>query len=152
MTLQQLISIIEGIAMQQPSVRMIVQHDVFRLNSAPALRYGVFAWLQNQHSVQLRGMRSFSFTFFYVDRVTADKSNVTEVQSVGCETIGNILRTLDDMDIDVQSYTLQPFTQRFTDECAGVFCNVTLSALPGTICDEGFADFNNDFNEDFLIY
>lgn len=152
MTLFQLIQAIEGVARLQPSVKMIVQHDVFRLNSAPSQKYGVFAWLQNQHSVQVGGMQSFNFTFFYVDRLTADKSNATEVQSTGVETLGNILRTLDAMDIAVESYTLQPFTQRFTDECAGVFCNVSLSVLPGSLCSETYPDFNEDFNDDFLIY
>lgn len=152
MTLSQVIHTFERVARSQPSIKMIVQHDVFRLNSAPSQKYGVFAWLQNQHSVTMGGMQSFNFTFFYVDRLVADKSNTTEVQSVGVETLGNILRTLDAMDIAVESYTLQPFTQRFTDECAGVFCNVQLSVLPGTLCDEAFADFNEDFNDDFLIY
>lgn len=148
MTLWQVIQTFEQVAMQQPSIRMIVQHDVFRLNSAPSQKYGVFAWMQNQHSIVVRGMQSFSFTFFYVDRLTADKGNTTEVQSVGVETIGNVLRTLDEMDIAVESYTLQPFTQRFTDECAGVFCNVTLGVLPGTTCQETFGNNSNDF----LIY
>lgn len=152
MTLWQVIRTFEQVAMQQPSIKMIVQHDVFRLNSAPSQKYGVFAWMQNQHSIVVRGMQSFSFTFFYVDRLTADKGNTTEVQSVGVETLGNILRALDDMNVAVESYTLQPFTQRFTDECAGVFCNVQLSVLPGVLCDESYPDFNEDFNDDFLIY
>jgi hypothetical protein len=138
MTLAQLIRLIEGVAMQQPSIKMIVQNDVYRINSAPSLKYGVFAWTQGQHSGSINGMTTFSFTFFYVDRLTEDQSNQIEIQSVGCETLGNILRALDENDVEVASYTMQTFNQRFTDECAGVFCNVSLSVLPSLTCSEIF--------------
>lgn len=153
MTLAQLISIVERVAKQQPSLHMIVQSDVFRINSAPTLRYGVFAWTQGQHTGSINGMQTYNFTLFYVDRLNEDKSNQIGVQSVGCETIGNILRTLsEEFDIEVANYSIQPFNQRFTDECAGVFCNVSFQVLPTLACSETFADYSNDFNEDFLVY
>ena len=150
--LRQLIRATEMVAIQQPSVNMIVQNDVFRINSAPSLKYGIFAWTQGQHSGSINGMQTFNLSLFYVDRLTEDQSNQIEIQSVGCETISNILRLLDEMDVAVETYTMQPFNQRFTDECAGVFCNVSLSVPAMTLCGDPFADFNNDFNEDFLIF
>ena len=147
MTLAQLIRLFEGVAKEQPSINMIVQQDVFRMNSAPSLKYGVFAWTQGQHSGNINGMVSYSFSFFYVDRLKEDQSNQIEIQSVGCETIGNILRTLEEYDVEVGSYTLQTFNQRFTDECAGVFANVTLSVLPTTTCSETYQS-----SDTFLTY
>lgn len=152
MTLSQLIRLFEGIAMQQPSINMIVQNDVYRINSAPSLKYGVFAWTQGQHSGSINGMTTFSFTFFYVDRLKENQSNQIEIQSVGCETLGNILRTLDENDVEVAQYTMQTFNQRFTDECAGVFCNVSLSVPTTSVCAETYPDFTKDYNSDFLIY
>ena len=153
MTLSRLIKIIEMVASQQPSVSMIVENDVFRINSAPSLRYGVFAWTQGQHSGSINGMQTYNFTFFYVDRLTDNNSNQIEIQSVGCEIMRNVLQNLsDNHDIDVANYTIQTFNQRFTDECAGVFCNVSLSVLPNFLCSESYIDFNLDFNNDFLIY
>ena len=148
MTLTQLIRLIEGIAKEQPSINMIVQQDVFRINSAPSLKYGVFAWTQGQHSGSINGMQTYSFCLIYVDRLLEDLSNQIEIQSVGCETISNILRMLDENDVEVGNYTIQTFNQRFTDECAGVFCNVSLSVLPTTGC----AEMHNDNNDDFIIY
>lgn len=133
--------------MQQPSINMIVQNDVFRINSSPSLKYGVFAWTQGQHSGSIAGMTSFAFSFFYVDRLKEDLSNQVEVQSAGCETIGNILRALEEYDIEVGNYTMQTFNQRFTDECAGVFCNVTLSVPQVSACPETYEE-----RTDFLIY
>lgn len=147
MTLAQVIDIFEKVAMQQPSINMIVRNDVFRINTSPSLKYGVFAWTQGQHTGSINGMTSFAFSFFYVDRLKDDLSNQVEVQSVGCETIGNILRALEEYDIEVGSYTMQTFNQRFTDECAGVFCNVTLSVPQVSACPETYGE-----RTDFLIY
>jgi hypothetical protein len=147
MTLAQVIDIFEKVAMQQPSINMIVRNDVFRINTSPSLKYGVFAWTQGQHSGSIAGMTSYAFSFFYVDRLKEDLSNQVEVQSVGCETIGNILRALEEYDIEVGSYTMQTFNQRFTDECAGVFCNVTLSVPQVSACPETYGE-----RTDFLIY
>ena len=147
MTLAQVIDIFEKVAMQQPSINMIVRNDVFRINSSPSLKYGVFAWTQGQHSGSIAGMTSYAFSFFYVDRLKDDLSNQVEVQSAGCETIGNILRALEEYDIEVGNYTMQTFNQRFTDECAGVFCNVTLSVPQVSACPETYGE-----RTDFLIY
>ena len=43
MTLKEAIKVIEVVASQQPSVNMIVENDVFRLNAKADARYGVFA-------------------------------------------------------------------------------------------------------------
>lgn len=152
MTLLQVINIIEAVASKQPAVNMIVQNDVFRINSVPSLKYGVFAWTQGQHNSTVEGLVTFNFTFFYVDRLLDNLNNQIEIQSVGVEVLGNIIRTLEDFDIGVEGYTIQPFNQRFTDECAGVFANVRLTTTATYLCAETFADFNLDFNEDFLIY
>ena len=153
MTLKEAIKVIEVVASRQPSVNMIVENDVFRLNAKADARYGVFAWLQGQHSASVdSNTLSLQFTFFYVDRLTGDKGNQIEVQSVGIQTLDNILRRLDDLGMWVSRYTFQTFNQRFVDECAGVFTNVTIDIPISGVCPESFADFGKDFIEDFLIY
>ena len=155
MTLQQVIKAFEMVASQQPSVNMIVQNDIFRLNSKSDARYGVFGWTQGQHSSSAdSSFFTYSFTFFYVDRLKSDVSNQIEVQSVGIQTLDNILRGLEELDIFVSSsYSFQTFNQRFLDECAGVFCNVSLQVPVSSICSESFADFiKADFNDDFMIF
>jgi len=154
MTLLELIKTIEVIASHQPSIKMVVENDVFRLNKKADARYGVFAFVQREHSSSVESnVISYSFTFFYVDRLKNDRSNQIEIQSVGIQTLDNIIRQLDDLEIYAETtYTFQVFNQRFLDECAGVFCNVTLSVPVGSLCPEDFADFNADFNDDFMIY
>jgi len=155
MTLQQVIKAFEVVASQQPSVNMIVQNDIFRLNSKSDARYGVFGWTQGQHSTSAdSSMFTYSFTFFYVDRLKNDRSNEIEVQSVGIQTLDNVLRKLDDIGMFVNSsYSFQTFNQRFLDECAGVFCNVSLQVPVSSMCSESFADYlKMDFNNDFMIF
>lgn len=137
MTLLETITAIEMAARQQPSINMVVRNDVFRLNTIPDAKYGVFAWTQGQHEIR-EDLQTFVFTFFYVDRLTADKSNEVEVQSVGVQTLGNILRSLEDLGIFPGTWTAQAFNQRFLDECAGVFANVRLEVPTGWICPEEF--------------
>ena len=154
MTLLELIKAMEVVASKQPSVKMVVENDIFRLNALADARYGVFAFVQGQHSTLVdSNLVTYAFTLFYVDRLKNDRSNQIEIQSVGIQTLDNIIRKLDDLGIYSEtSYSFQVFNQRFIDECAGVFCNVNLSVPVGSECPESFADFNNDFNDDFMIY
>lgn len=155
MTLSQVIKAFEISASQQPAINMIVQNDIFRLNNKSGARYGVFGWTQGIHTGGVDSdLFTYQFTFFYVDRLTEDKSNQIEIQSVGIEALDNIIKDIDKRGLYVDtSYTMQTFNQRFLDECAGVFCNVSISTPANSVCSESFADFlATDFNDDFLIF
>lgn len=153
MKLLELIHEIELKASSQPSIGMIVRNDIFRLNSAPQARYGVFAWTQGTHSLNIdAGTNDYTFILYYVDRLVSDASNEAEVQSVGIQTLTNILKGLEDDGVFSGTAPITPFNQRFSDQCAGVFATVTFSVPAEGGCAESFADFNEDFNEDFLIY
>lgn len=139
MNLLQTIRAIEATAGAQPPVRSIVRNDVFRLNSLPDALYSVFAWLQGEHRVEVDAdLQFFNFTFFYVDRLTFGGGNEIEVQSTGIEVLENILNGLTRYGIFAQEHTFRTFNQRFSDLCAGVFCNVTLEVAKDLICEEEF--------------
>lgn len=150
MTLLETIRTIENVASQQPAVNMIVRNDIYRLNAVPDARYGVFGWLQNSHRASTSENRiTYSFTFFYVDRLTENAGNQMEIQSVGIQTLDNIIRTLDDLLLPVEEgYTFQVFNQRFMDECAGVFSNVNIVVPVTEICPE---DFDYVINPNIMI-
>ena len=152
MNLLQTIQVIEKAAAQQPAVNTIVRNDVFRLNACPDARYGVFAWLQGEHTTDLdSGILTYNFTLFYVDRLTADKGNEIEVQSVGMETLENILHAVAALGMFPTQYTFRTFNQRFADECAGVFCNVALEVGKDTMCAADF-DYWEYVDEDGELY
>lgn len=136
MTLAALVRRIEEVALAQPTVRLVVPNDVFALNAIPDAEYGVFAWTQGQHSGSLDSYATgFRFTFFYVDRLTDTADNRLEIQSVGIDTLTNILRTLG-RELDIEAWTFTTFNQKFADLCAGVYCSVTINAPVDTTCAE----------------
>lgn len=152
MTLSEVIKAMEVVASQQPSIHSIVENDVFRLNKVTDAKYGVFSFVQGQHSSNTENDTiSFQFNLFFVDRLKNDKSNQIHIQSTGIQTLENIIRKLDEMGIWSTSHSFQVFNQRFLDECAGVYANVTFQVPVSSVCPESFADFNNDFNDDFTI-
>lgn len=153
MTLLELIKAMKVVATNQPSVNMVVENDIFRLNKIADARYGVFAFLQREHSTSIdSNLITYAFTLFYVDRLTNDRSNQIEIQSVGIQTLDNIIRQLDDLGISPETdYSFQVFNQRFLDECAGVFCNVSLSVPAGSACPEEFEDFKDSLNDEVMI-
>lgn len=142
MTLLETVHILETVAAAQPSVAQIVPNDVFRLNTLPDARYGVFAWTQQEHRYELDDdFHRFSFVLYYVDRLTADKGNELEIQSVGVATLENILQAVADRGValeDTASFTT--FNQRFLDECAGVFCRATFIVPVAGTCADDYID------------
>lgn len=159
MNLFQVIRAIEKAAAMQPPVSSVVRNDVFRINACPAVRYGAFAWLQGEHRTSGDGnTMQWAFTLFYVDRLTEDRGNEVQVQSTGIEVLENVLRQLEAVGVYAEDYTFRTFNQRFSDECAGVFCTVTLETAKDSICPEAWefvendGDFNLDFNDDFKVW
>lgn len=140
MTLYELIGAIEVAASRQPTINTIVRNDVLRLNTLPSVKYGVFVWTQLTHEVGL-DLQTFVFAFFYVDRLTENKGNEVEVQSVGIETIGNVLRVLDEWGIPYAGWTAQTFNQRFMDECAGVYGTIRLQVPANYACPDDAVEY-----------
>lgn len=146
--------------MQQPAINSIIREDASKLNDRPDWRYGCFAWQQGTHRESAdTDIAHYSLTLFYIDRLDKMKSNELDVQSIGCEVLGNILRYISDtIGIQVRDWTLHPFQYRFKDECAGAWCDVVLDvpvSLPcGAIYEEteNTGEFNADFNEDFKCW
>lgn len=138
MTLLDLIKKIEDVAITQPQVKEIVPNDVYQLNERADALYGVFAWTQGQHVKNIyEGTTAYTFNLFYIDRLTADHKNKTEIQSVGLQVLANILLSLSSY-LSVSEARFQPFTERFSDECAGVYCTVQITAPDDTNCEQIF--------------
>lgn len=128
MTLQEIVNSFLSIAKNTPNVGYVGEGDVFSISTLPSVDYGVFYVTQTQHS-QSEDIMNYTLTLYYIDRLTSDKSNKLQIQSNGIVTLGNIINLFQmKNDVDVQ-YDIQyvTFTQRFSDECAGVFCTITIS-------------------------
>lgn len=141
MTLLQVIRRLEAVALAQPAVRQVVENDAYRLNELPDAKYGVFAFVQGRHSASTdNGLKRYAFTLMYIDRLTEDHGNELEAQSTGDFVLDNILRTLAE-EWEVSDWTTQTFTQRFADDCAGAYTDVTFGVpVSAGDCAEGYDD------------
>lgn len=134
MTLYDVIQAMESVALAQPTVKMIVPNDIYDLNDRADAEYGVFGYIQGQHSMQGDFM-SYAFTLVYVDRLDEDKGNQQFIQSTGVMTLSNILAMLtEEFPITVANSTFEAFTERFSDECAGMMANVSLTVPRSIFC------------------
>lgn len=142
MTLLDVIKMLEAAAAAQPAVHTIVRQDARRLNDCPDAKYGVFSWVQGTHT-RIVGEDEIHFVFnlFYIDRLTADRKNETEIQSVGIQVLDNILHIIDD-NANVLGFLNEvqftPFDYRFADECAGVYTTVRIVVSAETTCAEEY--------------
>ena len=124
---------------------MIVRGDSFKLNACPDARYAALAWVQGVHTLTEDGrILRVSLTLFYIDRLNELQDNTLAIQSAGVEVLSSVLQRLDEDGIYTEGQiTYQPFTQRFADECAGVFANVILTAPAVSICADEVTDGND---------
>lgn len=136
MTLADIIGKLRECALVQPTINSVVENDAFRLNTIKDAKYGVFAFVQGQHSGSMGNtLATYNFTLFYIDRLNEDESNEIEVQSVGISTIASVLRSMEQY-VEVGDWNATTFRQRFTDQCAGVFVNVAFTAPVAYNCEE----------------
>lgn len=137
MTYQQVVKSLQTIALSQHNVRYAGYGDLYRdLNSNPSIKYDVFYITPNQYTLE-GDFNRFSFNLFYISRLeNVDGDNMLQVQSIGKEILDNVVkRFCEQYDADtVGSIYYQPFTQRFSDECAGIYMTVTLEVAIDSVC------------------
>lgn len=160
MTLLETIKLLEYIASEQPNINGIVETgDIFDLNKDEfQQKYSAFCVTQNTHTIN-ETFNIFSFTLFYVDRLTIDKSNKLEIQSSAVEFfsnfIKNVMRNYPELNWEYGDVTT--FTEKFSAECAGAYMTCTITTTATSLCpiefieqpEEKKADYNFDYNSSF---
>lgn len=139
MTLLQVIDAIEKVAAKQPAVNTIVRENIYLLNERTGNKYGVFCWSQGTHGeTTANDFRTYRFTFYYADRMTENAGNRVECQSVGLDTLGNIIRELAEV-FDLNEWTLDTFADKLGDLCAGAYATLSFRVIRGNICPQIFS-------------
>ena len=137
MTLKQVIRQLQKIAMAEHNVRYTGEGDLYRdLSAQGGVQYDCFYITQNQHQSEGDWDR-YNLNLFYISRLESeDAGNALQVQSVGKEVLENIIRKFcDRFDAEIFGVTYwQPFTQRFSDLCAGMYAIITLEVPKDAVC------------------
>lgn len=129
MTLKEIITKIKKVAKKQCNIGYVCEGDIYSLNSLPNIDYSVIFITQQNHSITA-DLCEYNINLFYVDRLFGDDTNRLDIQSHGITIINNIINELSSTDIDVDveyPVSFTTFTQRFTDECAGVFATIKIT-------------------------
>ena len=129
MTLKEIITKIKKVAKKQRNIGYVGEGDIYTLNSLPNIDYSVIFITQSNHSITT-DLCEYNINLFYVDRLFGDDANRLDIQSHGITIINNIINELSatDIDVDVEyPISFTTFTQRFTDDCAGVFATIKIT-------------------------
>ena len=140
MTLFEVISILKGIALNQPNIQSATDGSVYDvMNTNPSVKYDVVHFQQTNHQTD-EETDYYGFNIFYISRLEDSlEDNRLQIQSIGKELLDNILRTFcENWGIDFPTITYYPFTQRFNDLCAGCYCNVRIEIPKDIICADDY--------------
>ena len=139
MTLFDIIRNLQAIAAQEPSVRSVSDGDIYdALNAAVDIKYGCFHITQDTHTTN-GDLDVWGLNLFYIDRLLDNGENRLSIQSAGITILENVLkRFADTFGAEyMNNIVYTPFTQRFKDNCAGVFCKISVSTVMDNLCAEG---------------
>lgn len=136
MTLRETTDILKEFCANEPNVGFVGVGDVYELNANQDVRYPAMVITQQTHTMVIdEEWYRFHFILFYIDRLTEDKSNENQVQSIAISVLKNLVTNLEGMGIFAQyDYTFNTFTERFESLCAGAYCDIQLN-VPIEDCD-----------------
>ena len=123
----QLINAIEVLAVKHNLVSSFVEGDnVFEVNSSDNL-YPVVYLTSKPHQLG-HPTSTYNFYIYYVDRLLEDKSNRLYIQNSGMKAINDLILDIIELDKTDCTYpiSINTFTEKFTDECAGVWAEISI--------------------------
>lgn len=142
MTLAKIIDTLKMIALKHPNVNSAYEGNIYDiLNAKPDNRYASVVITQQSHTTD-EIYDHYGFVIFYVDRLVDDlEENRVQIQSIGKSMLGNIITAFcNEFEAECDNILYQPFTQRFTDETAGVYCTITIDTVKDVYCAERYWD------------
>lgn len=139
MTLYEVTTYLKNLASKQPNVRSAWDGDIYNLlNTNPSILYAAFVASQTTHR-ETENFCYYGFNLFYVDRLDETlEDNRLQVQSIGKEILGNIIRSFEELyDGVAVSIVYHPFTEKFVDLTAGCYATVEIE-VPIIDCMEEY--------------
>ena len=142
MTLAKIIDTLKMIALKHPNINSAYEGNIYDiLNAKPDNKYASVVITQQSHTTD-ETYDHYGFVIFYVDRLVDDlDKNRVQIQSIGKSMLGNIITAFcNEFEAECDNIIYQPFTQRFADETAGVYCTITIDTVKDAYCAERYWD------------
>lgn len=142
MTLYSIIEKLKMLALKHPNVNSAYEGNIYDImNANPQQKYASVVLTQQSHT-QDDTYDHYGFNLFYVDRLVDDlDTNRVQIQSTGKSMLSNIIKAFcEEFDAECETINYQTFTERFADECAGVYCTITIDMVKDIYCTEKYWD------------
>lgn len=128
MNVRELTNIIKEVSLTQTPIKSVYDGDVYEVWDNSEVNFGSLNFgLQNISYDS--NLCTYTFIFYYGDRLLQDKSNVNEIYTDGINAIQSVLNILNEQyRVDIpESINYIPFQQQFCDYLAGVYATVEIS-------------------------
>ena len=142
MTLYAIIDKLKMLALKHPNVNSAYEGNIYDImNANPEQKYASVVLTQQSHT-QDDTYDHYGFNLFYVDRLVDNMDdNRVQIQSTGKSMLSNIIKAFcEEFDAECENINYQTFTERFADECAGVYCTITIDMVKDIYCTEKYWD------------
>lgn len=139
MTLKQVVTELQKIALTQKNVRSAGYGDIYLFMSNPSTKYDVFYITTADESSSIEGFDRYTLTCFYISRITdIEGNNQLQVHSIGKEVLDNIAKIFcEKYDCDIYGTTYYTFfNQKFQDLTAGCYMRITFEIASSVCIDE----------------
>ena len=138
MKYKEIIKIIKNISLALPDVQSFYTGDVYEVNADQSVKYSSVVLTNQEHSFDnINDKFQYNFILFYIDRLTDDENNRTDIHTAAVSALKAIVRHLEDYDVIINDFKFNLFRERFNDSCAGAYATLSVDVE------------DNDCNEDF---
>ena len=141
MKYKEIVKIIKNISLALPDVQSFYTGDVYEVNADQSVKYSSIVLTNQEHSFDNVNDRfQYNFILFYIDRLTDDEANRTDVHTAAVSALKAIVQHLEDYNVIINDFKFNLFRERFNDSCAGAYATLSVE-VEDDDCTDGF-DFD----------
>lgn len=127
MNISSLINKTKEIANSVKTVRSSYDGDVYSIWNTGEIKYASFV-VAITSVVREDNLRNYNLVLYYGDRLMSSGKNKNSIWDDATNTLQTVINKLcDNLDAEVNEYTITCFEQKFEDYLAGAYTNITLS-------------------------
>ena len=139
MKYKEIVKIIKNISFALPDVQSFYIGDVYEVNADQTVKYSSVVLTNQEHSFDnVNDKFQYNFVLFYIDRLTDDEANRTDVHTAAVSALKNIVQHLEDYNVIINDFKFNLFRERFNDQCAGAYATLSVE-VEDNDCNDGFS-------------
>ena len=141
MKYKEIVKIIKNISFALPDVQSFYIGDVYEVNADQSVKYSSVVLTNQEHQFDnVNDKFKYNFILFYIDRLTDDEANRTDVHTAAVSALKAIVQHLEDYNVIINDFKFNLFRERFNDSCAGAYATLSVE-VEDNDCTEEF-DFS----------